>query len=370
MSLLPDDLERGYGDLYRELLPALNRAGMEDLPEAVREFLLTDHEHAVLRALDWLLDGRYADPRATSATAAPTPKTLSDYRQNALANENLLRCALLLHDIAKERGMSGPHPQNCAHVAERVLSKVKGFSTEEQELLVWLVRYHDVLGNIYSGERAPAFLFEILQGLDDAEIARRLRLLQAVVLCDLRGTDPRFVTEEKATFWLDLLDRQRIEQRQTQLFEWRLQRWGGGLYGESRPKRAESLRKHLLQDASAADRERLESVFGQRISYIMYGFYLFTALDSAELATLMEIIARVVDDISPPANVVLDFKTAYRPAELWRSEEDKRTFPKALEHYATQLNQGQLAVTLEVAQRVAATRSGSTKQPAEITLHV
>lgn len=357
MSLLPADLEPQYGALYRGVLAALSKREMDDLPRAVREFVPTEHELSVLRAVEWLLAGRDAEfqPQHLAGgphpdVAVPRPETLAVYRQQATASAAVLRWSLLLHDLAKQRGLPGPHPEHGARLAERVLAAVAGLSSEEKSLVAWLVRYHDVLGNIYCGERAPAFLLEMSRGLDEAEVVRRLQLLQVVGLCDLRGTwDGALLTEEKARFWLDLTSQEQILERQADLFAWRLKRWSGSVVGVSDPVAEQAVGELLLDGSDAADRDRLESAFGARIGYIVYGFYLFTALRPAELATLMKSVARAVDGL-PAGNVTLLFETVYRPPQFLETAAEKQSAEKALHHYTAQLRANRLAIRAEVDQ--------------------
>jgi hypothetical protein len=347
---LTDELEP-YAVLYRAVLAALNDVAFADLPLPLRQFVLTSHERAVLQALEGLLAGRYEalQPQDLAAgLAPPSVASLAQYRQHALASPHVLRCSLLLHDVAKHRGLEGPHPENCARVAERLLAHCDQFSSAEKLQIVWLVRYHDVLGNIYCGERAPAFLGEMCQGLAAAEVTRRLQLLQVVMLCDLGGTwSGRLLTEEKARFWLDLSGPEQILRRQADLLAWRLRRWSGTVAGVDNAAAERALREALFREADPAERGRVEAAFGARISYIVYGFYLFTALAPGQLATLLRLLSRAVDRL-PPGPVSLVFETIYRPPALLTTEQERRAAEEALHHYTAQLQEQRLALRPEI----------------------
>lgn len=355
MPPLPDELEPCYGDAYRAVRAALNAPGGDDLPRSLRQFVLTPHEIAVLEALERLLAARYdawQPAHVYEGLAPPSVASLAHYRQRAAASPDVLRWSLLLHDVAKQRGLDGPHPEHCARVAERILAHAGRWSAAEKAQIVWLIRYHDVLGNIYCGERAPAFLREMCRELDAAESARRLQLLQVVMLCDLRGTwQGALSSEEKARFWLDLSRPEQILRRQADLFAWRLQRWSGSLAGVPDAEAEQALRNALFAGASTAERRRLETVFGQRIAYIVYGFYLFTALPPHLLATLLRHIARALDGLARD-NWCLVFDTVYRPRELLDTAAEREAAEQALRHYTEQLQQGRLALYVEMADAV------------------
>jgi regulator of protease activity HflC (stomatin/prohibitin superfamily) len=361
----PTDLASPYHEPYRAVLAALGREEMGDLPGLLRAFELTPHELAVLRALEWLLAGdEQLRPRRLavapgSRLTLPTLDTLAAYHRRTIGSENVLRWALLVHDVAKQRGLSGPHPEHCARVAQRILAHVATLSEAERSLVVWLVRYHDVLGNIYCGERAPGFLLEMSRGLEASELVHRLTLLQVVMLCDLRGTwDGTLLTEEKARFWLDLSSPERILRRQADLFAWRVERWTGSVAGDSDASAERALRDALFLD-DETERRNLERAFGSRISYIVYGFYLFTALGPARLATLMKRVAQAAEAL-PAEHLTLAFDTVYRPVEFQSTDDERQAARRALEHYAEQLDTNRLGL------RVAGAADGS----APMTIHV
>lgn len=354
MNPLPEDLGLQYQTPYRAVMAAFGRREMADLPGPLREFKLTPHELAVLRSLEWLLAG---DERVRPLRLAVAPgsrltlpglETLAEYQRRAAGSENVLRWSLLLHDVAKSRGLTGPHPEHCAWVAERVLAHVDGLSDREKSLVVWLVRYHDVLGNIYCGERAPAFLLEMAHELDEAELVRRLTLLQLIMLCDLRGTwDGALLTEQKARFWLELSSPDAILRRQAGLLAWRLQRWTGSVAGDADPSAERKLREALFDRAEAGAADRVQSAFGSRISYIVYGFYLFTALGPARLATLMNVVAGTVDRLAA-SQVQVVFDTVYRPVEFQPTDAQRQAAQAALGHYVGQLAGNRLALRVDL----------------------
>jgi hypothetical protein len=331
-----------YEALYRRVRSALD--GMTDLPAELRRFAPDRHELSVLQALEWLLAGagepfcRYTLlPGAPRDVAPLDPATFSQFAAEAGPFEHTLRWALLLHDVAKGRGPSGPHPEHCARITAAILSRLDDIDEREKEVITWLVRYHDVLGNIHSGERSPSFLLDITRDCKAAERQRRLRLLQFVTLCDVRGTeDGAYLTEQRARYWLALWDETHIRRCQQNLLRWRAERWTGGLAGGTNVPAADALLAKVLDQEDDDLRRLVTAAFGSRISYIVYGFYLFTALTVDQLATLMQLVARAVDCFDP-RQLTLAFETVYRPAAP-----DAQA---ALRHYTDQLDRGSLRLT-------------------------
>lgn len=351
-----------YERLYRRVRSALD--GMTDIPAEVRRFTPDRHELAVLQALEWLLSGsrepfcRYTLlPGASRDVALIGPATFSYFAEQAAQAEQILRWTLLLHDVAKGRGLSGPHPENCARITAAILSHIGDLDEPEKRMIAWLVRYHDVLGNIHSGERSPSFLLDITRDCTAAERQRRLRLLQLVILCDLRGTDEgAYLTEQRAQFWLALSDEAYIRKCQDNLLRWRAERWTGDLAGGTNTPAVDALLAKILGQDAELDR-MVAAAFGRRISYIVYGFYLFTAITVDQLATLMKLVARAVDRFHTE-QVTLVFETIYRPGTT-----DAQA---ALRHYTEQLDEDTLRLTADGGQEIVA---GKTRIPNEDSLY-
>jgi hypothetical protein len=211
---------------------------------------------------------------------------------------------------------------------------------------LWLVAYHDVLGNIYTGERAPNFLADIVQEMPSSEIERHLGLLQIVTLCDLRGRwNGQYLTDMKAQFWLSLSNLAQIQQRQRDLFAWRVERWTGDLIGRPDPDAQEKLKRILRQSQGGVTYEMVQSVFAERILLVTYGFYLFTALSTEQLATLMSRVSREVACLDIH-DVTLNLETRYRPGN-----------EQALRHYTDQLDQNRLDLRAELNRKPSASHT-------------
>ena len=78
-------------------------------------------------------------------------------------------------------------------------------------------------------------------------------------------------------------------------------------------------------------------VFAGQIQHITYGFYLFTALDVEQLATLMRLVSTAAIRLNC-REVVLNFETLYRPGD-----------ERALCHYTDQLDRKRLRLGTELA---------------------
>jgi hypothetical protein len=218
-----------------------------------------------------------------------------------------LRWAMLLHDIAKDRYPRAPkqshpnpeghdHPTLCSATARAISDGIVQSSialgeyrmdSTMKEIVLWLVQNHDILGNMFTGERAPRFLLNQTHTPGDSNYGHCLSLLQVVTLCDLWATaDGRYLTEQKARYWLSLNDRQSVIARQQNLYNWRVLRWTGDLVGRDDLEAAAYVEDEIGHSCPSA-----ESVFGQGIDYVVYGFYLFTTLLKEELTTLLSLIA-------------------------------------------------------------------------------
>lgn len=331
------------------------RAGK--LHAQLRRFVLSDHELTALLALEWLLAGRaeefcsYSLETAGGAAAKPAPVGRPDflrYRRKAMAGEEVLRWALLLHDVAKDRGTrGGAHAPRCAEVARQVLARIKrgecGLSPAEKRLVVWLVAHHDVLGNIYTAERFPDHLARITRGLKNFD--RRMDLLRVVMLCDLRGTQGgKYLSRDKAEFGLKLSGRKAIDAQQARRLAYRVQRWTGQVSGAPDADKAKQLRQRLRLTASPPGPAR--AVLEDRITFVVDGYYLFTALTTEQLIVLMELVTAAVTPMKRK-EVTLVFDKKYKPPPSGASPADRAKSRAALAHYTGQLDRGKLEIRVK-----------------------
>jgi hypothetical protein len=299
-----------------------------NVPEAVKKFEITiDHEIPVLESLEWLLEGNFhnfQDYAEEKSVTKISQSTFARYQQQAQEAPFILRNALLLHDLVKGRNMPEPHSETGADLLREIQPAILpdilrlNNTTDHSifDLIVWLVRYHDTLGNIYTGEREPSFLIDILAGLPNPN--QNLRLLQVMMLCDIRGTkNGRYLTENRARYWLELSDKEAIQRKNDELFDWRVERWTGNLIGNNNPQKAKKVLAHLNNKSKS---EYVREVFGLKITRVVYGFYLFVDLSEDELATLMTVITNIC--MARPTQckkIILEFEP-YKPWEANASE--------------------------------------------------
>ena len=275
----------------------------------------------------------------------------------------MLRWALVLHDIAKDRHPRCPgqreeeipHPEESKKVAEIICKKLISASKTLGEYhldacaierIIWLVENHDVLGNIFTGEREPRVLLERTSDLKKSEIVLHLRLLQVLTLCDVRATaEGKFLTEKRARNWLSLVDPKSVKAMQSKLYRWRVQQWTGDLLGVEDRKAATYVAKKLrLRKAKKrTDSLSAEQVFGDKIKYIVYGFYLFTALCKEQLAGL---IALITDEFNKKVGNRCPVDLVFQKYKPWES-----ATKAVLQTYEDQISRKQLNCTYDESKR-------------------
>jgi len=317
--MLTQDWFRMVGQVRNFLNPPL-------ITPSVRAFRLTeDHEIPVLECYEYLQAGVH---KRINEIAKNRPSATGNEEFDAGALDSLqrkiggddpnLRWALLLHDITKHRDVDeakfGPHAHTSAEVAKGLtfLNNEPGLSIERIE---WLVRYHDVLGNLLTGEQRPEELWNALgvgnwKELDDAANVK-LGLLQIMTFCDMWGTlGGRFLTMEKLHFWLRV--REKIEEFES-FAEYRISRWTGDEdMTPDTPRRKAVLKK--LGDTTTG-------IFSHNVGRIAQGFYLFVAIAKDKgpdvLAELLNQIATFYSNITPVPKVIhLQFDRYRRDSNL------------------------------------------------------
>jgi tRNA(Arg) A34 adenosine deaminase TadA len=282
-------------------------------------FKFDDHERAVFAATSALLSGNKA--AFLDYKAQPSNMTIGTFTQYAAIAANitsrqrdLLWTAMILHDMGKRIAPAG-HALISGRLADRFLQG-KGFTQDEVDLIKWLVSYHDFFGNVFTGERKADFILGTMGQADAAEQQLRLKMLQLVTVCDMKGTAKgKYLDDGKASFYLKLSDPANLTwmSEQNNIYAWRINRWGGTVLGEDVRARATALMDEIEK---LGKKDAVERYFGTALSHITNGFYIFTALAPKELALLLARIAVVIEGSDPGmTNIRLDFTAPYRPGD-------------------------------------------------------
>lgn len=298
----------------------------DEVSEPLQNFILTQHEKDVLTAFDDLI--KFTKQSIVRNKWNIQATSVKKYTELIQDDEQLINYSLLLHDIAKDRGFPNPHPEysyQIIHQFRNEIQEATHLSDSNWIILEWLIRYHDVLGNINTGERHPQHLSKILSMLPTEIQSRSLQLLALITLCDVQGTNKgMYLTDEKARFWLQLSDvKFRNELSQRFLFH-RIKRWTGDLLTKAHPEQE----KKVWESIQKNQRESLFHTFwGSQISHVVHGIYLFIELvgESTELLYLL------LDEIALECQKHLpsqdEIQIVFHPFKPWIPE-DKTVYLK------------------------------------------
>lgn len=152
-------------------------------------FTVDEHTIEAVRVLNTLEKGGLSE-------IAPVASGLMDQLQSRRA----LYVATLLHDIAKGRG--GDHSEIGARIALSV-GPTLGLSTEETEMVSWLVLHHLLLSQT-ALKRDIDDPKTILDLADTVQSPERLRLLLILTVADMRAVSPKVWNAWKATLLREL----------------------------------------------------------------------------------------------------------------------------------------------------------------------
>lgn len=240
----------------------------------------------------------------------------------------ILELALALHDIG-QRLNNEPHAESgymllkgnraLPAAVEQHLEQCpgphrKGLTPEELGLVLWLVRHHDVLGNVYTGERLVRYLNDILVDLKMPEgtIQDGKRLLFIVAIADFVGRSPGRLTPKRVSFWREwwLVANDQARNGFPD-FGHRMEQWtwsgarGIALDSPHHKKETKGLRKALAD-------EKTRNVFSHRIGLITYGLYILQRLEVCYKAILLKRVADTcVSNFREGVEVALKFRTIY-----------------------------------------------------------
>ena len=271
-------------------------------PHETQEFDLSEHETDVIEASEKLTSGIKDEAYQYFVTDGQIDASTFEEYLNKIdmyldkKTKNIFRWAVMFHDIGKGRGLDAktPHPGISAQISEEILPKINigKLDANDKMRITWLVKNHDILGNIYTAERAARWLNKESQVFAPEERKKMLFLLGLITLSDMKGTrGGMFLSDEKAKFYLSHSRDSQIAEREAMLEEWRIKRWTGKIDGTFR---AENENKVLELIDKSPQKEKIKAAFGKHIGYVANAFYTVIALSPEELVSLMEKVSKEI----------------------------------------------------------------------------
>ncbi len=292
----------------------------ENIPLSLQNFVLSQHEKDVLTAFEDLI--KFSRQSIVKNKWNVMPSTLQSYTNIIHGNTRLINWVLLLHDIAKDRGFPNPHPEysfQIVHQYKNEIQTVTRLNDDEWRILEWLIHYHDVMGNINTGERAPRVLKKITETLSAEFQKHALEQLALITLCDVQGTNNgMYLTDEKARFWLDLSDFHFLAELENNLLNHRLERWTGNLLTEPHPER----KQQMINLIEENQKEPLFKRFwGDQISLVVHGIYLFIELAETELMLLYRLLERIAQFCETAFENAQNIQIIFKPYKPWQQND-------------------------------------------------
>ncbi|MBN1587951.1 MAG: hypothetical protein JW888_00385 [Pirellulales bacterium] len=316
-----------------------NRLVLHELQQTLEPRLASDdvsldfHEERVMRALGFALAGAYTVLGVDLEDTELTPK-----------DRMILELTLALHDVGKRADLNVPHPEAgyellrdhqadlCSAIDRHVVnSKIVPSPTEDDhlQLILWLVRHHDVLEGLWTGERRAVHLDRISDELcRDCEVckdrkdrkrcadcqnkvAKALELLLIVTLCDSIGHAPKDVTQATVDFWHKIIamdNRGQFGDLSHRITQWTTDEKQGRPAGSpAQQAAADELGRKMNQAA--------RDVFASHIGHIVHGFGLFKALDVRWKIRLFNMIGDCYAHHFENEEVALTFAMRYDPED-------------------------------------------------------
>ena len=291
------------------------------------------HAERVIRALDSLLASAVADIDVDDMQFAPEEETL-------------LEIVLALHDIGKQEYFDGSHAEagyrllNRHHVALR--EAIKRYCEEHNivpvpieddhvRMILWLVRHHEALQEIYRAERRATYLDQIGAQLckhcNDCtkqrpcfnckrKINKALRLLMTISLCDSLSDHAQQDVRPKVDFWRKVIKqehRARLSDLSHRVARWTRGGTNGHVEGSFEHKAAADQLWHQLKPAT-------RDVFDYRVGHVVHGSELLRALDLRWKARLLNVIADHYAHNFDAEEITLSFARPYHPDEADAAE--------------------------------------------------
>jgi hypothetical protein len=290
-----------------------------------------------------------------------------DTGQLTSEDRTILEITLALHDIGKREDSDGSHAEigyrllNRHHVALRdairchcEASGIVPVVDEDDHLrmILWLVRHHEVLREVYWGDRRAVHLDRIsaqwCKNCFDCAKGRRCRkcrekvsgafwLLLVVSVCDTMDDVPEDVMQRMVEFWRELIEsnnRAQFHDLSNRVTRWTCHETAGRTEG-SASQQTDALWNQL--NGTARD------VFSYRIGRIVDGRELLQALSLPWKARLLNLIADHYAHNFNTEEVTLSFARRYDPGDPESAE--------LLAHYDTAIRNRTITTSANYAQK-------------------
>lgn len=239
----------------------------------------------------------------------------------------ILELALALHDIGQRlndephaesgyRLLNANRPQFKAavetHLEQWSGARPPALAENELSLVLWLVRHHDVLGNIYTGERKAHYLnsmFNELQAVS-GHVHSAKHLLFVVAVTDFVGRSPGKLKRKRVDFWKSRLQEDEQKREAFPDFDQRTEQWTWGGAKKTKPGSTEHERQKIQLTRKLTD--IAIRAFSQNIGHITYGLYLLQWLDVDAKPALLNRIGDVCHQHFAAEEVTLRFVPPFR----------------------------------------------------------
>lgn len=322
----------------------------EDLTDRTIKFDMSingGHEQHVISAFE---DIFYENKGSFGAVKPKIDEAINDGQVNEVINivkgfgeskVNVMRWALLLHDIGKSRGMDDktPHPEVSEEIAgkiffsesfdERAEAYGLGLKNYEKKLVLWLIKNHDVMGNIRTRERAPEYLFgqmeKINKDLEEDGVAMTyeelLDMLFIVTVCDTRGytRNGELLPILSASMYSELRElknEKRLREIQRDLFKERVGKWQKQNKNSGAKMNVDGFKTALGNDDLF---KKIEEFFGKRITLLTNAWYLVKEFTSRELIEFSRVVTMSVDDKTTDVRIDFQRGLTYKEISDWLS---------------------------------------------------
>jgi len=185
------------------------------------------------------------------------------------------------------------HPELGSIIGKRIMEHL-GFSSDDIQLVSWLVLHHVDLGTLFTGESAASVTWNGLLELPPELRDRAKMLLAFQTVGEVRSIrDGAYLLKKNAAFYLETMQGSELQKLSDHFDAYRTELFSAGDDNVMIGERYAQVQDLISTRVPTGDKEQFQNTYRSVIALISYGIYFFRRLDPETLVKVLYLLSQV-----------------------------------------------------------------------------